>query len=214
MYTQMVVTIVAKRYYICMKTANGETAQAIADMIVKLGRVTHEYVAGLSPAQWTVLRYLSRANRFSRTTSAFAEFHATTRGTASQTVKSLVAKGYVAKTRSGRDGRSSILDLTEAGRNILSEDPCRALTDAAAELPARTRGHAAKGLRQILGALEAREGMTAFGTCVDCAYLDGSACSDEAASEFTCSLRNEVLDFAEVTQICVDFRSRQSSAGG
>ena len=71
--------------------------RTIAELVVQLGRITHGhgYTEGLTPAQWSALRYLSRANRFSRTVSAFAEFHATTRGTASQTVKCLVAQGYL-----------------------------------------------------------------------------------------------------------------------
>ena len=82
-----------------MKRNEGASIRAIADMILHLGRASQDYEAGLSPAQWTALRYLARANRFSRTVSAFAEFHATTRGTASQTVKGLVARGFVKKTK-------------------------------------------------------------------------------------------------------------------
>ena len=58
------------------------------------------YGGELSPAQWMALRFFSRANSFSRTPSAFAEFQATTRGTASQAIKAslrfLGRKVYVA----------------------------------------------------------------------------------------------------------------------
>jgi hypothetical protein len=42
---------------------------------------------GLTANQWNALRYFAEANRFSRTVSAYAAYNATTRGTASQTIK-------------------------------------------------------------------------------------------------------------------------------
>jgi hypothetical protein len=55
--------------------------RTVAEMVVHLGRrVCRD--GDLTAAQWRALRYVSRANRFSRTISAFAEFHLTTKGTA------------------------------------------------------------------------------------------------------------------------------------
>ena len=50
-------------------------------MLFHLGRLAHgdKRIAGLTPAQWTVPRYFGGANRVSRTASAFASFHGTTR---------------------------------------------------------------------------------------------------------------------------------------
>ena len=71
----------------------------------------------LSPAQWMALRYFSRANSFSRNPSAFAEFQATTRGTASQAIKALEADGYlVRQTIRKADRRSVSLRLTNKGK--------------------------------------------------------------------------------------------------
>jgi len=66
-------------------------SRVIAELILHLGRIAarESLVEGLTPGQWAVVRYFARANRFSRTPSAFAAFHGTTRGTASQTIKSL-----------------------------------------------------------------------------------------------------------------------------
>jgi DNA-binding MarR family transcriptional regulator len=82
-------------------------------------------VEGLTPAQWAVLRYFARANRFSRTPSAFAAFHGTIRGTASQTIKSLETRGYLRRTRSEADGRSARLDLIGKARAILAHAPSK-----------------------------------------------------------------------------------------
>jgi DNA-binding MarR family transcriptional regulator len=208
----IVVKIVAIRYYFSMDQAPDDSARAIAELVVQLGRATHDYVDGLSPAQWNVLRYLARANRHSRTVSAFAAFHATTRGTASQTVKSLVAQGYVEKTRSAEDGRSAILDLTDAGRAVLARDPCTTLVNAAAALPAGIRAQTVRGLRRLLSGLEKREDVRPFGACAHCAFLEFPAASAtmaeaEARSGPVCSLKHEVMGDAELGQICVNFKS-------
>ena len=65
--------------------------EEIAELLVHIGRSARgeDSDSDLTAAQWTALRFFARANRVSRTPSAFASFQATTRGTASQTLKSL-----------------------------------------------------------------------------------------------------------------------------
>src|SRR4029453_16059492 len=99
--------------------------RAAAYLVLRLSRagLREGFVEAMTSAQWMALRYFSRDNRFSRTVSAFAEFHATTRGTASQSVKSLIKQGYLARIPSDRDGRSARLDLTDNAKSILVRDP-------------------------------------------------------------------------------------------
>src|SRR5258708_19226642 len=73
------------------------------------------YDGELSPAQWMALRFFARANSFSRTPSAFAEFQATTRGTASQAIKALEAGGDLVRQRSEADWPSGSPPLTNHG---------------------------------------------------------------------------------------------------
>ena len=193
-----------------MKETANEEAREIAELIVQLGRTTHNYVEGLSPAQWNVLRYMSRANQSSRTASAFAEFHATTRGTASQTVKSLVSQGYLSRKKSKRDGRSVIFDLTDAGKTVLSRDPCSALVSAAAELPATTRSHLTNGLERLLGHLVEESHVRQFGACSACALVVGQSSPRKRNRRFQCELSGEALDEDELTQTCVNFRSSKT----
>ena len=61
-----------------------------------------EHEGGLNPAQWEALRYLARANRFSRTPAALADFLGTTRGTVSQTVIALERTGHLTRGQIGR----------------------------------------------------------------------------------------------------------------
>jgi DNA-binding MarR family transcriptional regulator len=77
-------------------------SRAIAELVFHLGRIAtgEGLVEGLTAAQWAALRYFAQANRFSRTPSAFAAFHGTTRGTASQTIKSLETQCYLTRMRS------------------------------------------------------------------------------------------------------------------
>ena len=113
----------------------------IAEMLVYIGRVARLGDAGsdLTAAQWTALRFIARANHVSRTPSAFASFHATTRGTASQTIKSLVLRGYLVKTTADNDNRSVRLELTDNGRKAMRNDPLHALTEAVNRLEDRLR---------------------------------------------------------------------------
>ena len=128
-------------------------SRVIAELVLHLGRIAsgEGLVKGLTSAQWTVLRYFARANRFSRMPSAFAAFHGTTRGTASQTIKNLETQGYLTRMRSEGDGRSARLDLTDKARAILVNDLFEALVRAADALPPGVRGHFANALQRILG---------------------------------------------------------------
>ena len=190
------------------------SARAVSELVVQLGRIAHGsgYTEGLTPAQWSALRYLSRANRFSRTVSAFAEFHATTRGTASQTVKGLVARGYLRRTRSRHDGRSASLEVTDNARTILARDPCEALVRAAGALPAGARSHLATGLERLLGHLVQEGRKRPFGVCTSCAHLETEHCWQEGKPRFECAFFGELLEETELTQICINFQPGKGSA--
>src|SRR5216684_3160978 len=101
------------------------SARETAELLLQVGRLVQAegYDGELSPAQWMALRFFARANRFSRTPSAFAEFQATTRGTATQTIKAMEAGGYLVRQRLESDGRSVSLQLTDKGQEALARDP-------------------------------------------------------------------------------------------
>ena len=108
------------------------SARETAELLLLVGRLVQAdgYEGDLSPAQWMALRFFARANSFSRTPSAFADFQATTRGTASQAIKALEAGGYLARQRSQADGRSVTLRLTRKGHEVIARDPFEALVRA------------------------------------------------------------------------------------
>jgi DNA-binding MarR family transcriptional regulator len=178
---------------------------ALADLVDRLGRSTsgRGFCAGLNPAQWTALRYLARANRFSRTVSGFAGYHGTTRGTASQTIKSLVQKGYLIRRPLARDQRSFRLDLTSRARVALEADPLHELVEAARGLPRMQRDALGEGLRLLLERVRADRECPAYGACRSCRHLG----TDVAGCEHYCHLNDEMLEPGELICICMDHRA-------
>jgi DNA-binding MarR family transcriptional regulator len=158
------------------------------------------------------LRYFSRANRFSRTVSAFAEFHATTRGTASQTVKGLVKQGYLARIPSDTDGRSARVDLTENAKSILARDPYEVVVDAAEALPGRLRGQLVKLLERMLRHVARQRRRPSFGICASCAHLRSDEHRRRDQCRYQCGLLNEPLAAEEIEQICISFEPGKTSA--
>ncbi len=189
-------------------------SRVIAELILHLGRIASReaLVEGLTPAQWAVLRYFARANRFSRTPSAFAAFHGTTRGTASQTIKSLETQGYLTRMRSEADGRSARLDLTDKARAILAHDPFEALVRAADALPPGARSHFANGLQRMLGQVARERGKPPFGTCTSCEHLEGGGYSPEGQAPYRCGFASEPLLLEELDELCIYFVPGKSTA--
>ncbi len=204
------VEVVCQRYYL-RRTVELKMVKmdgrVIAEQILHLGRIASReaLMEGLTPAQWAVLRYFARANRFSRTPSAFAAFHGTTRGTASQTIKSLETQAYLTRTRSVADGRSTRLDLTDKARAILAHDLFEALVRAADALPPGARGHFANGLQRMLGQVARERGTPPFGTCASCEHLEGDGCGREGQAHYACGFASEPLLLEELDDLCIHF---------
>src|SRR6266568_1259479 len=149
-----------------------------AELLLLAGRLVQAegYDGELSPAQWMALRFFARANSFSRTPSAFAEFQATTRGTASQAIKALETGGYLVRQRSEADGRSVSLRLTDKGHDAVARDPFEDLVRAVDLLDAEEQTAMHHALHQVLTTVAASGAHRHFGVCQNCAYLGGEMC--------------------------------------
>jgi DNA-binding MarR family transcriptional regulator len=187
------------------RTRSNCDAAEVADLVLQLGRAAYagSMAGGLTQAQWVALRFFSRANRFSRTVSGFADFHATTRGTASQTVKSLVAKGFLVRHRSARDGRSARFDLTPLGRRRLDADPLEDVVRAVGRLTETRQSHLAAGLRAAVGELARSRCGGSTGVCRLCGHLEA-----DGAGGNRCRLLRESLRCDELGELCVRFDAR------
>src|SRR5215472_1546467 len=151
------------------------SARETEELLLLVGRLVQAdgYEGEVSPAQWMALRFFARANSFSRTPSAFAEFQATTRGTASQAIKALEAAGYLVRQRSQADGRSVTLRLTDKGHEVIARDPFQVLVRAVGSLDPREQTATRDALRRVLTNLAANGTHQHFGVCRECAHLSG-----------------------------------------
>ena len=177
----------------------------LAELALQLGRMAYAdcCAGGLTHGQWAALRFFARANRFSRTVSAFADYHATTRATASQTISTLVKQRYLTRRRSQRDGRSTRFDLTRPSRKLLQDDPFESVVAAAQQLAPSARDKTAHCLRRMLGELSAVRGRGLFGICPLCQHLQVNEA--HSAESYACGLLREPLEPEETHQICARF---------
>lgn len=196
-------------YLGCMNKDGSNPRGDLADLIVYLARLGQSQghcaeklgaQPALTAAQWTALRYFAHANRFSRTPSGFSQFHATTRGTASQTVKSLVTMGLLSRRTHQSDGRSTVLDVTQAGHDLLQHDPLRDLRHVLTQLPQASQDMLAQALGQAISDLAQARDAPVFGTCSDCTH-----CEMEDNASY-CHCTQSMLTLPEMRAICVDFQ--------
>ncbi len=110
---------------------------------------------GLYPAQWTALRYLAQARPTDRTSAALARFQQMAAGPVTRTVRTLIAKGLVAKAGSAGHHRSERLDVTGQGRSLLEQDPLLHVDAVLAKLPEPQAKALAGVLAQIAASLQA-----------------------------------------------------------
>lgn len=133
-------------------------ARATAEVMVQIMRATSSlaFTEGLNPAQWSALRYFAQASPSARSVVAFARYHGTTKGTASQTIAALEKKGLIDRRPSERDRRTCVLNLTEAGRETLACDPLNELAHAIAAIPEPNHLSMVEGLDLLLRTLLTR----------------------------------------------------------
>lgn len=177
-----------------------ETAHLI-DRLERLARAG-EQVDRLNPAQWDALRYLARANRFSRNPGALADYLASTRGTVSRTLMALEAKGYVSREPSLRDGRGVQLALTRLAETALKNDPLFALAGDIERAAGPTTKELVEGLRQTFRSAVARNNGRPFGACFTCRHFRGNVRPSESESRAICVEQEPAL--SELPKMCND----------
>jgi DNA-binding MarR family transcriptional regulator len=201
--------MVSKRYY-----SSGEvtmSARETAALLLQAARIVQAegYDGELSPAQWMALRFFASANQFSRTPSALADFQSTTRGTATQTIKALVAGGYLRQLKSKADRRCVNLQLTVRGRRAVARDPFESLVRAIAALdtPGRIGLHA--GLQHVLASAGGTH--RRFGGCRDCSHIRGDIFRDPTSAPAPapqCQLFGVPMQPEEAELLCANFEPK------
>ena len=153
------------------------------------------------------MRFLARANRYSRTPSALADFLGTTKGTASQTLIALESKGVVKRTRRASDRRSVELEVTPLGLELIEKDPLGPVIEAASRLSRDECEAMNAGLRQVVANLQQAIGFPELGQCPDCVHLCEEHVGPEARYVCRCALSGEEMPPHELERMCTSFDS-------
>lgn len=173
-------------------------------LLERLARQVHTdaHSSGLKPTQWEALRYLARANKFSRNPTALTAYLGITKGTVSQTLLALGRKGLIRKQIVKEDRREVKLTVTPKGQNLLkTHDPLYELNTAIASIPRQTQSHLDNALTQVLTTLlEQRQGRP-FGQCKNCRYFRRT---HTKGSPHFCTLLEEPLSRIDREQVCAE----------
>lgn len=132
-----------------------DPAVSLARLFDLASRYLHTagFAGGLYPAQWTTLRYLADAPELSRTAAHIARFQQIAIGPVSRTVRTLIAKGLVAKAGQGAHHRSELLALTRDGVKVLECDPLQPVIAILRSLPQGEDEKLAELLLKIIASL-------------------------------------------------------------
>ncbi|MFN7570596.1 MAG: MarR family winged helix-turn-helix transcriptional regulator [Betaproteobacteria bacterium] len=173
-------------------------------LLERLGNLTQAalrsagQVHGLQPVPLLVLSFLAKANRYSNTPAAVADYLGLSRAATSQTLTLLQERGLIERTQDDTDRRVWRLGLTRAGR---------ALAGAALPPASWSALHEAMGagelerleadLERLLQRLQQSDGALSFGVCQTCRHF-----LREGEDRFRCGLTQEPLPVAQTLRIC------------
>ncbi len=198
-----------------MKANRKGDAVYAAEAVAHLARTIYSggNACGLTNAQWTALRFFGTVSRFSRNLSAFADYHATSRGSASQTIKSLIKKDLLSRIASNEDGRSARIEVTKKGRAFCEQDPFKRLVSAIETLPDGGPNNLAAVLEGVLACIDVdRQGKT-LGTCPKCQFLKECISNKSAETAYFCTHAQEELSELELQLICMNYSAKMSVFG-
>ena len=161
-------------------------------------------VSGLPPAQVQALAYLARANRYSDTPQAVAEYLGATKGTVSQTLLRLREKGYLLEKPDNTDARVLHLTPSAKGRRLLKTiQPHEFLEVALGQVHKSTSLE--KGLEDLLRGMQHARGGRAFGVCQGCRHHLAKDRASGSGGTAQCGLTGENLKPAEARLLCREF---------
>jgi MarR family transcriptional repressor of emrRAB len=152
----------------------------------------------LQPVHLQALIYLSKANRYSNTPQALAEYLGLTKGTVSQTLLLLDRRGLIERFEDDIDRRVVRLRLSAAGERLLYESqPALAWQNATRNISPNRIRNAVSALREALVTLqEDNEGKT-FGVCQSCTW-----CQKLSQRIYRCGQMGDRLSGPETRRIC------------
>lgn len=181
------------------------------DLLERLSSLTrvwfreHPLLADLQPVQLSALMYLGRCNRYSNTPLAVADYLGLTKGTVSQSLKALEAKGLLVKTQDARDKRSVHLTLSEPARGLLDAVVPPDFLLAGAERMG-TQAQDLEGLLlNLLRNIQQGTDVPSFGLCRTCRFHQTLP-----AGPF-CGLTQEPLAKSDINLICREHQQPETT---
>ncbi|WP_394201370.1 MarR family winged helix-turn-helix transcriptional regulator [Shewanella waksmanii] len=172
-------------------------------LIERLGEITRAHLrkvatkCGLQPVQVEVLHYLVSCNQFSNTLMSVVDYLGQTKGTVSQTIKSLEAKGFIEKIPDKNDKRTVRLWVTQKGKKLIKQElPGIPFTAALESLDKDSQSSLSKSLSTLNSALLKTNNMDTFGVCRTCIY------NQKRTDSYFCRLLNIDLAEDETNKIC------------
>jgi len=153
---------------------------------------------GLQPVQLQALIYLSRANRYSNTPQALAEYLGLTKGTVSQTLLLLDRRGLIERFEDDVDRRVVRLRLSSAGEQFLAEaQPSLPWQNATRNISPNRIRNATSALREALATLQEDNEGTVFGECGNCSW-----CQKLSQRIYRCGRMGDRLSGPETRKLC------------
>ena len=152
---------------------------------------------GLQPVQMEALKYLTQCNRYSDTPQAVGEYLGLTKGTVSQSLKTLEHRGFVSKKPDSQDKRRIHLTPTVKGINLIKKAvEAKDLGPALASTQSITADDLVHILHLLLRGIQHVNGRKAFGACHTCRF------NEQHALGSVCGLTHEPLSKQDIQLLC------------
>lgn len=155
---------------------------------------------GLQPVQFEALHYLFVCNRYSDTPMGVTEYLGQTKGSVSQTLKVLEAKGFIEKVPDKEDKRVVHMQVTTAGHAVIQNIlPSPLLVSASRQLDEESGASVESSLRNLLRSVQQANRFKTFGQCFTCVHN-----IRQSSGQHLCGLTNEALSSRDIELICRD----------
>jgi DNA-binding MarR family transcriptional regulator len=158
----------------------------------------------LQPVHLQALVYLSRANRYSNTPQALADYLGLTKGTVSQTLLLLDRRGLIERFEDDIDRRVVRLRLSSAGEQFLAESqPALPWQNATRNISPNRIRNATSALREALATLQEDNEGAVFGECSSCSW-----CQKLSQRIYRCGKMGDRLSGPETRKLCRIYAAR------
>jgi MarR family transcriptional repressor of emrRAB len=152
----------------------------------------------MQPVHLQALIYISKANRYSNTPQALADYLGLTKGTVSQTLLLLDRRGLIERFEDDIDRRVVRLRLSSSGERLLNESqPALAWQNATRNISPNRIRNATSALREALITLQEDNEGTTFGACQSCTW-----CQKLSQRIYRCGRMGDRLSGPETRKIC------------